>query len=166
MAGKDQQRIIAKSMYVDQGKQGKEIAALLGVSEVTMSGWVKDGRWKEEREARLNSLSERSENIKKVISNLTEQRLEIDLMRKEATAARDKETIYLCDAQAVGIADQISKWNKALISLDKNNRLTLDLYLEVMDEVFKSMMAYDNPLYMKTLDFQQAHVEFISKKLG
>lgn len=166
MAGKSKERSSARFMYVEQGIEGKEIAAKLNVSENTLSGWVTKYGWKAEREARINSLSQRAENIKRVISSLSEQALELQEQRKKAVKDENKETINYCDVQSVGIADQVSKWNKALASLDKNNRITLDVYLQIMDEIFNAMQVFDNKLFLQTINFQEAHIQFISTKLG
>ncbi|MRG45508.1 hypothetical protein GFS24_10300 [Chitinophaga sp. SYP-B3965] len=164
--GKDKERSIAWKMFVVQGKTQKEIAITLRLQEKTVGQWVNKHGWKAERNARQNSLAERSENIKKVISNITEQRLKLEEDRKAAIVDGNKELEYELDKQAVVIADEISKWNKALLSLDKDNRITLDTYLEIMDDVFKALGHFDNALYLKTLDFQEQHIQTMSLKLG
>jgi predicted transcriptional regulator len=163
---KDRERSIAKELYVEQGKSGKEIAALIGVQEVTVSRWVTDGGWRAERNAKLNSSTSRLENIKKVIDDITEQRLNLITQIKEATANGDKEALVVLNLTAVSLDDGISKWNKTLLNVDKSSRIDLALYLEIMTDVFGSMRAYDEKLHNQTLDFQENHVQFMSKKLG
>lgn len=166
MAGKTKEMSTARFMYVEQGKDGKEIAAAVRVSENTISSWIKKGHWKAERDARVNSLSQRAENIKRVISNLSEQTLNLQEQRKVAVNNKDIEEVRNIDEICVGIGDQVSKYSKALALLDKNNRITLDVYLQVMQEIFNALRAHDMKLYMQTIDFQEAHVQHVSVKLG
>ena len=163
---KEKERRIAYDMFVNRGKSGKEIAQLLEVSEKTISGWVSRYGWKQEREARVNSAPNGLENIRRVISNLAEQRLLIDEQRKEALEAGDQKAVFMLDKEAASLADQVSKMNKALENMDKNNRISLSVYLDVMDDVFASLRSQDEKLYLQTLDFQESHAQFISKKLG
>jgi uncharacterized protein YjcR len=164
--GKDTERGIAWKMFVVQGKTQKEIAITLRLQEKTVSQWVNKNGWKAERAARNNSIAERAENIKKVISNITEQRLKLEEERNAAKVAGNKELEFDLDKQAVTLADEISKWNKTLASLDKDRRITLDVYLEVMDNIFKALNHFNNALYLQSIDFQEAHVQDMCTKLG
>lgn len=166
MAGKAEERAAAKHYYVNQHLEQKEIAKRVGVSERTVSEWVNKYAWKAERDAKLNTSKDRLEKIKRVISNITEQTIENEENRKVAIEHEDLETERECDLRAVGLADQISKWNKILENMDKENRISLAKYLEVMEDIFKALQAFDNALYLKTLDFQEEHVQTISMKLG
>jgi transposase len=163
---KNTERKQAHDMYVDQGKSGKEIAAFLGVQEVTISRWVNDGGWKAERDAKMNSSASQVQNIKQVIADITEQRLDLLIEMKQAKADGDKERLKNLNLLAVSLDDGISKWNKTLQNHEKENRLTLTIYLEVMQDVFNNMRHKDEKLHSQTLDFQEMHVQFISKKLG
>lgn len=166
MATKTNERNTAYVMYVEQGKTAVEISKTLNVSERTVGRWIDQYKWKALRDAKLNAPKERAENIKRVISNLTTQTLELQERRKEAVAKSDKGALALIDLEAVGIADQISKWNKALAALDKASRITLDIYLEVMEDVFNNLRAYSPTLYNQTLDFQTTHIQFTSNRIG
>lgn len=152
----------AQLYYVDHFKDPEEIAVLLDIAPRTIRGWVKDKGWKALRDAKLNSTRTQIENIKKVIANLTEQTLSIQEQRTEAIMVQDKELIAALDYAAVGIADQVSKWGKMLEALDKSGRISIEVYLTVMDSIFKSMQAHDNKMYLSTIDFQQQHIEHIS----
>ncbi|MFA9212487.1 MAG: helix-turn-helix domain-containing protein [Candidatus Methylacidiphilales bacterium] len=156
----------AQIMFIEQGKNQKEISAVLGVSENTISKWAKLGKWKEEREARLNSIQKRADDIKEVISNLTERRLEIFKEKKIAQTNGDKELIAILNKEAVGIGDEISKHTKALSVMEKSGKHSLSTYLEIMDSIFKSLDQFDNTIYLKTLDFQEAHINEMAQHLG
>ena len=59
--------------------------------------------------------------------------------------------------------DAISKWNKALVTMDKESRVSLSGYLWVMEEVFQAMRGFNLDLYMKSLDFQEDHIQHMCK---
>ena len=163
---KTQERQLAKELYL-KGKLQKEIASLVGVQEKTISGWVERYGWKQERDARMNSEKSRSENLKNLIDSLVDKRLELmkEIDRLKAEKA-DSEVITEKNREAVNIADEVSKYNKALENLDRENRLSLSVYLDVMDGIFRALQEYDPKLYMKLLDFQEEHLNHISIKLG
>ncbi len=166
---KTQERKLAKDLYVKQGKSAKEIADFLSVSEKTVGVWKqdkKDGDWDALRNAHLNGKALRVERIKDVITGLTEQRLELMDLISEARQREDKNEVVELQKQAVKLDDGISKWNKTLENFDKENRVTLSIYLEVMDSIFKSLQATNDKLFIQTLDFQEQHLNEIALKLG
>lgn len=163
---KDTERLNAHNMFVKQGKTAKEISIILKVQEKTVGSWINKGGWKAEREAEHNTSPKRIENIKRVIGNLTEQRLELEEDSKKAERNNDTAKKRALDAQAAALALEVAYWNKALANLDKTTRISLEIYLEVMDSVFSDMKRYDNDLYLASIDFQRQHVETISLKLG
>lgn len=163
---KDKEKSVAHLLYVEHHLSQKEIADKVGVQEKTVSIWVNENGWKEERHARVNGPRKQVEDLKQVISSLTEQRLSLEEQRKQAIKAKDKELEFDLNKQAVGLADEISKWNKALSHLDKTNKISLETYLHVMDDIFSALQAEDYALHSTTVDFQEKHIQFISKKLG
>lgn len=158
----------ARDLFVNKGKTQKEIAALLKVSSVTLVNWCKDGNWKSERDSRLNSASNRMENIRSIITCLSEQKLQViaDIVRAEA--AGDREVVFELRRRSDGIADEVSKWNKSLQGMmdGEKRRITLSVYLDVMESVFKHMQLFDPALFASTLDFQEAHVVKVTKEIG
>ena len=64
------------------------------------------------------------------------------------------------------IADEVSKYNKTLLTLDKENRISLAVYLDVMESLFKAIQKHSPKLYMELLTFQEEHLSEISSKLG
>lgn len=164
--GKDKERSVARLMYVEQGKTAVEIAFACKVQEKTVGEWVKREGWKEQRNAYLNGKAKRLENIQQVIDDLVEQRLEIGRQIKEATENGDKETLYLLNKMAVALSDEVSKYNKAKVELKKGEKVSLEQYLEMMQMHYDELRKYDEKLYNATLDFQELHVQYISKILG
>ena len=159
-------KVAAKIMFVEHGKNQKEIAQVLAVSENTVSKWAKAGNWKQERDARTNAVERRADDIKEVISNLTERRLEIFKEKKIAQQNGDKELVVILNKEAVSIGDEVAKHSKALVLMEKTGKYSLAIYLDVMDKVFKALDQYDNALYLKTLDFQEAHINDMAQLLA
>lgn len=151
---KDKERQLARLLYVEQLKSAKEIARQTRVQEKTIGAWIKEGGWKEERDARRNSRENLESNLRDVISALTQER--VNMERDKNTDPREK----------IRIADEISKWSKTLESVKKERSIHLSVYIEVMESIFNALRAEHPEIYMKTLDFQEKHVNLISKKLG
>lgn len=165
---KEKEKRTARILYVEQGKTAKDIADLVGVAEKTISEWVQKGAWKEERTARNSSPGKRADNIKLIITNLSEDRLELSRRAKEAEAGPgpDPENIQKLREEISRIDDAVSKWNKTLENIEDENRISLATYLNVMDQIFKAMQAHDPKLYMSTVEFQDQHIHKICNLLG
>lgn len=160
---KDKERKFAKTLFL-QGKTQKEVAKLVGVQEKTVNTWCNAYNWKEERNARYNGGKERVEMLKELIGKLTEERLSIMRDYQDAVKYNEAKKVTELNKKAVSIADEVSKYNKALENLDSENRISLSVYLEVMDSIFKALEA-DNPkLFINLIDFQEKHISEIANK--
>lgn len=154
---KTEYRKLKHSAYqyiVERGLAQKEVATLLGISETTVSAWSKEGGWRELRRARQSAYSTAADNIKKIIGLLSERKLIVEEKINEAIDAGDKETELELRKEASRLTDDISKQNKALTNSDKENRITLGVFIDVMDDIFSNLRTFDEELYMKTIDFQ------------
>lgn len=149
-------------MYVELGMTGKEIASELGVTEKTVSNWVNNHGWKNERNARIASSANQTENIRKIIAELAEDRIE--LTRKLRIESKEDKPEDL-RKQIAGIDDAISKWNKTLMNIDKENKLSLSVYIAVMEQIFEAMLRYDPALHANTIQFQELHLKTIRLQL-
>lgn len=156
---KDKEKKLAHILYVEQGKDACEISPLIKVSETTLSKWVRDGGWKTERDARNSSPHLSVSNIKKIMGSLGEDRLRLNKELRQAEGAGDSDGATELRKQISRVDDAISKWNKALGAMDKESRVSLSSYLWVMEEVFQGLRHFDIDLYMKTLDFQEHHIQ-------
>lgn len=159
------ERILSKELFM-RGKPQKEIAQIVNVQEKTLSEWVKKYAWREERDARINGAKTQVENIKKIIGQLTEERIKLIDQMEKAEADRDNDLFQTLNERASKIADEVSKYNKALMNLEKENRITLSTYVDVMDQLFEAIKNYDAKIYLKLLDFQEQHLSDISIKLS
>ncbi len=129
-----------------------------------MSKWVNDNNWREERNARLSAPGVRSENIKQLINDLSEQRLSLSRELKEAEAEGDNTLCGEIRSRIARVDDSVSKWNKTLETIGKQNTVSLSTYLSVMEMIFDALRAHDEKLYLQLLDFQEVHLNNVSLK--
>lgn len=162
---KQQERQIAKTLYF-QNKDHKEIAASVNVSEKTIGKWVRQYNWKTERQARFNGHKEQIENLKRLIGELTEERIEISKQLRTKEFKKDDEEKSSLERKGSRLADEISKYSKALEQLDQENRIPLTVHLEVMDALFHSMNMYSPKLYADSISFQEDYISKLSQKFS
>ncbi len=164
---KEKERRTAHILYVEQGKNAREVAELIGCAEKTIGEWVAKFGWKEERAARQASPAKRSDNIKMIITNLSEDRLRLDReIRNFENEGGSSSRLSELREEVSRIDDAVSKWNKTLENIEKENRVSLATYLSVMDQIFSAMRNYDPKLFMSTVEFQEQHIHKISISLG
>jgi transposase len=174
---KDREKRIARILYVEQGKTAKETCEIIGVAEKTMGDWVERFNWKQERNARNTSSHEKVINIKAIIALLSEQRLELNnklkQTEKKQNDATDDTKQEDCRTEEKEIRKQINQvdaavanWNKTLGNLEKEYRISLSVYLEVMDDIFNALLHFSPQVHQQTLDFQELHIRTITMKLG
>ncbi len=161
----DNKRTVAQHMYITERRTAKEIALKLNIAQKTVGEWVKKYGWKELREAKAIAPAKRSENIEKIISGMAEKRirLETDIIGEEAKPEPDPKRIEELRKEIAALDYAVANWNKSLASVKKENRLTLVQKLQVIEEVFKILMQFDYPLFLKTLDFQEHLVSVLSQ---
>jgi len=163
---KEKERRTARILYVEQGKNAREVSDLIGIPEKTISQWVAKGSWKTERTARQASPVRRADNIKQIITNLSEERLELDRKIKAAESSADTEKLTKLREEVSRIDDAVSKWNKTLENIEKESRVSLTTYLNVMDQIFTAMRQYNTRLFMDTIEFQDDHLHKVCQTLG
>lgn len=158
----------AHDLYVKDGLSNKEISERLKVSEKSVSKWVndKDGLWKKERIASVVNSKEQSDNVLEIIRMLAEDKLEILQRIDEAEKEGDKDLVMELRKQAASLDNSVNAWGKQMENMNKENRITFSVYLEVMDRVFDAMKTANPHLYYESLDFQEAHIYDVSKLLG
>ncbi len=156
---KERERKIARRMYVELNMTGKEIAEEVAVTEKTISSWVKKYKWKAEKIARNINEKKQLENIHAIISEMAYERMELSANLKKAKKEANSELISQIRKQIASIDDGISKWNKTLTNIDKENKISLKIYLQVMEEIFEALLRYDDKIYSQTLEFQEMHTK-------
>ena len=151
---------------VAQGYSQKDAAKMLGVSEVSMSNWARDGKWKEQREARQQTSEADVQNLKQIIRLLSRRRLDIELQIHDAIKEADADQEIVLRKEARAISDEIAKQNKTLLSLEKDIQYTLGDLINIMDDVFTALREYDEELFDRTIPFQQFYVRKRTVELG
>ena len=161
---KEREQKLARLLYVEQGKSAKEISTLVGVSEQTLTKWVHANGWREQRNAIISNPSIREDNIKNLINELSEQRLELSRTLRQAEANADLKEAADTRKNLAQVDDAVSKWNKTLQSVKKDSQISLSAYLSVMEMIFDSLREYDEKLYLKLMDFQESHLNDVSRR--
>lgn len=158
----------AKTLFIELGKSQKGIAEMLGVAEKTISRWVNEGNWESERAARQMAAQNIRQNGKLAMGNLSEILLELQTKRNEELKKEipDKTEIEELDKKILSYTHAIAQAGSQVSKIIEENKITLSVYLQVMEDVFNNLMAEDSSLHAKTLDFQERHIQFICKKLG
>lgn len=158
----------AHDLYVNEGLSNKEIAERLRVSEKSLSKWINenDGLWKEERRAAVINTKQQAGNIKEIIRMLAEDKLDILQRIDDAEREGNKELVMELRKQAASLDNSVNAWGKQMENMNKENRITLSIYLEVMDKIFDALKIFNPHLYYESLDFQESHIYDMSKLLG
>lgn len=158
----------AHDLYVNECLSNREIAERINVSEKSVSSWTNgnDGLWKKERQAAIVNSKKQGDNLREIIAILADQKLQLLHDIDEAGAQGDTGRVLELRKQAASLDNSVAQWGKQLAELDKQNRITLSVYLEVMDRIFESLKAFDAELYYRSLDFQESHIYETSKILG
>jgi transposase len=128
MKDKRKAKETAKQIFLDGKQTSKEIAQLVGVSERTLSKWVTEEKWREDRANRNVTPRELEADVVQIISALIEERKGCDDPKRR-----------------VAIADEISKYNKLMETLRKETRIALHVYVNVLDE----LMAFSSTRFPK-----------------
>lgn len=162
---KEKERKTARILYVDQGKPNNEIARLVGVTEKTISQWAAKYGWGEERTARNVTPARRMENIKSIIHSLSEERLEVHRQAQQAENNGDLDGATELRTRIGKIDDSVAKWNKTLTAIQDENKVSLSVYLKVMDMIFDALRLYDSNLYLQTVEFQENHIHKVTREL-
>ncbi|MFS2572855.1 DUF1804 family protein [Bacteroides thetaiotaomicron] len=158
----------AHDLYVRDGMMCKEISERINVSERSVSNWINenDALWKKERQASVISSQKQGDNLKQIINILADQKLELLRMIDEAIAEGESDKVLELRKQAATLDNSVAQWGNQLKEVDKKNRITLAIYIDVMGRIFDAMKAYNAELYFKTLDFQENHLYEAAKMLG
>jgi predicted transcriptional regulator len=158
----------AYEYVVVQGMDQKEVALLLKITEATLSKWAnggEEGKWKDLREARQQCLSSDSDNVKKLLRVMSQQRLELEEQILDAQKVGDTKEEVRLRKEARALSDEMSKQNKTLLTLDKS-KYTLGVFIDVMDEIFNALRQHDEELWEKTIEFQSTIIRRKTNELG
>lgn len=162
------ERTQARILFVENNKSQKEIADITGVSEKTVSRWAVDDNWKAERMAKLMNEQNIRKNGKLMLNNLSEILLDLQTQRNEEAAKDTPDLAKIADLDKliISYSDGFSKAGKQVTNIIDENKVTLSVYLQVMEDIFNALLSEDSKLHAATLDFQERHIQYIVKKLG
>lgn len=159
-------RRTAYELVVEQGKTQKDAALILGVSEKAMSEWAIEGGWRELRKTRQSAASTARENIQRIISLLSEKRLNLEIQIADASSSENRDLEIQLRKQANTISNDMAYQNKALSELNKEKGATLGQYVDIFDEVFSALRDYSPEIFEATIEFQTMHLRMKSNELG
>lgn len=162
---KEKEKRIAFDYYTSQGMTAKAIAEIVNVNEKTIGNWIDKGNWKAVRDANLNSSKNQELNIKELISELTEQQLDISEQIKLAKANNNNEEVSKLRRESAAISQEVAIQTKALERIS-SNKISLSTFLTVMTDIFQELEQFDKIIYNQTLDFQESYLQHISVKHG
>ncbi|MEH0008019.1 MAG: hypothetical protein V6Z82_04795 [Flavobacteriales bacterium] len=162
----ESERQVARILFVERGSSRKEIAEKLGKSEHTVGLWVVKYGWAAERTARLNSNKAQRRRIEEILEAYADQTLRLLKTLREREKAGDEKACLAINKQLAASGDEVSKWNKRIELLNKNDRPSPAAYLAVMDEIFEALRKHNESLYHKTLDFQEQFLQDRLKNWG
>ncbi|MFD2787951.1 phage terminase small subunit-related protein [Hymenobacter rubripertinctus] len=72
---KDKERELAKALFIETDKTQKEIAALVAVTEKTMTGWVAAGKWDVLRAGRMATTTQTVATLQTMLQLRSEEML-------------------------------------------------------------------------------------------
>lgn len=152
---KENEKRTARILYVEQGKSGKELAGLLNVAEKTISNWVSKGHWKKARAIHVTSHENRLENLQVIVHQLADERIALQKRLKEKLTDEQKQEIR----EQLAVMDKsLSEKIKDIEKTKKDGSISLGTYLSVMKSIFDALQRFNPELYLKTIDFQEFHI--------
>jgi transposase len=161
-------RLEAHDLYVREGLSNKEISERLKISEKSVSKWIndKDAQWKTERRMAVINSESQSKNRSEILYLIAEEKLELMNQIKKAKLDGDRELESELRKKSYALDNSVNSWRKDCKEQEKESRINLSVYLEIMERVFDAMKAFDPKLYYETLDFQESHIYDVTKLLG
>jgi transposase len=160
MAAKnDNKRRVAREFYVTHGYTARQISEFIKVSEITLSRWVNNYGWKQQREAAVMAPGERSANIDQIISLFAQERIILtgDVKAEESKREPDPAVLKDLRERMSKIDAAVANWNKTRETAKKDERIPLEVYIKIMEEIFDAMRVYSLELFMQTVAFQDHH---------
>jgi DNA-binding XRE family transcriptional regulator len=136
----------AQHLYIHQSKNQTEIAAIVGVTDATISNWCKEGAWKEMRQSVLTT---RDAQLRRLYAQLDELNCEIIARAKGQRFANEKE------------AKVIMSLSTAIKSLE--TELSISDYMDTFKDYNDWLRGFDLSEAQRQIVF---HNQFINSKLG
>lgn len=151
---KETEKKLAKHYFVDRGWSVDQIVEKINVHRTTVDRWIEDNNWKTQRSARHASKERQLARLNELLEKQVEKMLE---MENDHDAS---------DKDVSGLADRISKTNKAIETAMKEMEPPLSVQLSIIGKFMDALMAKDAKTYMATLDFQEEYIYQLADRLG
>lgn len=163
---KTHERRQAEFYFCEKFLNQKETAEKVGVTEKTISVWVNKYDWIKKRNQNFNQPKNRVERVKDLIAQLTDRNLKLMQEIKEAEEGGYNEKAIYLRKESNKLSQEVAMQSKLLQQIDKDNKITLGVYMEVMESIFSALQFHNSSLFQQTLDFQEEHLNDIANKLG
>jgi len=165
---KKKERDIAKVLYLENGYTAKEIAERLQLSEKTVSRWVHDGQWRELRTSKQSKIEKRELNIIEIISDMAEERIRLQEQIMSEQKKTNPESVLIIDLRkkTAQIDDAISKWNKTLTTIKKDNEINQLTFMKVMEIIFSHFDKRHPELMKISTEFQDYLLQNVVELYG
>jgi transposase len=151
---KETEKKLAEHYYVDKGWSVDQIVEKVHVHRCTVDRWIEDNSWRSKRAARHASKERQLARLNELLERQVEKMLELE----DNSEASDKEI--------GGLADRISKTNKAIETAMKEMEPPLSVQLSIIGKYNDALMKYDAKVYMSTVDFQEHYIYELADRIG
>lgn len=143
---KDNERQIARTLYIEKCLTAKEIAVKLKTTEKTIGNWVNEGKWKELRLTMQSAPDVLITKYKELLTTLLDKRLKMEKGEKI-----EGENMH-------SIIDEMSKVSAMIERLQTENRASLGTHINCIER-FMNALHKDNPkLLVELIPFQEVYL--------
>jgi transposase len=140
--GKEKERQLARELYTQTSKNQKDIAALVGVSENTLTKWAKEDHWEQLRAARMSTPAELVNNMVEIHHLRTQQIL-----------------VEIRSGSQHKFGDELLKMAQAIEKTQGKTHVAH--YLQVLSELMAFIPSSDTSFRQKMAEYQS---RFLTEK--
>lgn len=142
---KEKEKLIARELYLNTSMSQKEIAIKLGISEQTLSKWIKVGKWEELKAAK-------SITKEQLLKQAYEQLAAINKTIEERGGVPDKQ---LSDAKGILV--------KEIALLEKNHSISTAVY--IMDRFLNYILTHNSSIAKEVSQMQLSFIEMLANEV-
>ena len=153
---KDNEKLIAQSLYIDQCLTAKEISQKIKVTEKTIGNWVEAGHWKELRISKQTTPDVLISKNKELLILLLDKRLTLEKIANKSDQQRD-------DMRS--IIDEMSKVSAISDRLQNDGKTSLRTHIHCLEKFMASLHNRNPKLFMNLIDFQKEYLTMLAEEL-
>lgn len=154
---KDNQRLTAQTLYIDNCLSAKDIAQKLGVTEKTVGNWVEKGNWKAIRLSKQSSHETMLSRYNELMSLLLDKRLKYE---KQQTPKSEEQ-----QAEYRGVLDEMSKLAVLIDKIQVDGKLSLRTHILVLEKFMAALHQQHPKAFMELIDFQKEYFTLLAEEL-